>query len=184
VGCLLFLGNLVTASLSDASNQTWATLAGRLPYIAVALLAGFGSQEFMERLRQIAGTTFAEPPLPPIAQQVKIAEWTQSDLKVGGPVDLTPAGIDELILLHGDIAGDGKFQWHLFRPHGSIYQPLGNSVAVKIFGARTGAERLSVAEEIVTEAAKDKKIVDWRNREVNDWNPNKATGNLLSTDVP
>jgi hypothetical protein len=56
-----FLGHLLVTSLSvDASKEGWADLPGRLPYIAIALLAGFAAQEFMERLKALARTLFGE----------------------------------------------------------------------------------------------------------------------------
>jgi hypothetical protein len=57
---IFFVGNLLTSALSiQASNLTWASLPGRLPYIALALLAGFASQEFTERLKEVAKTSFS-----------------------------------------------------------------------------------------------------------------------------
>jgi len=59
-----FLGHLLISSLSiDASRQAWVSLPGRLPYIAVSLLAGFASQEFMERLKAVAQTLFSQNPI-------------------------------------------------------------------------------------------------------------------------
>lgn len=56
-----FLGNLLVTSLSiNATEQSWATMAGRLPYIAVAILAGYASPEFMYRLKEVAKTVFAK----------------------------------------------------------------------------------------------------------------------------
>ncbi len=56
-----FLGNLLVASLSiNATEQSWATMTGRLPYIAVAILAGYASPEFMYRLKEVAKTVFAK----------------------------------------------------------------------------------------------------------------------------
>lgn len=56
-----FLGNLLVTSLSiNATEQSWATLTGRLPYIAVAILAGYASPEFMFRLKEVAKTVFAK----------------------------------------------------------------------------------------------------------------------------
>lgn len=60
-----FVGHLLVNSLSDASSGGWKTLEGRLPYLGVALLAGFAAQEFMQRLKEVAKTLFAvelEPP--------------------------------------------------------------------------------------------------------------------------
>jgi hypothetical protein len=56
-----FLGNLLVSSLSidPANDQSWATLPGRLPYIAIALLAGFAAQEFTDRLKEVAKTVFS-----------------------------------------------------------------------------------------------------------------------------
>lgn len=55
------MGSLLVTSLSlDSATQGWVTLEGRLPYIAIAILSGFASQEFMERLRLVASTLFAE----------------------------------------------------------------------------------------------------------------------------
>lgn len=57
-----FVGNLLLTSLSiDATSGSWGEgLSGRLPYITVAILAGFGAQEFMERLKEVAKTLFSE----------------------------------------------------------------------------------------------------------------------------
>lgn len=57
---VFFLGNFINSSLSDASSQSWAYLSGRLPYVAVALLAGFVAQEFMQRLKEVGKTLFSE----------------------------------------------------------------------------------------------------------------------------
>lgn len=56
-----FAGNLMVVSLStDPASRSWQSLSGRLPFIAVAILAGFAAQEFMERLKQTAGALFSE----------------------------------------------------------------------------------------------------------------------------
>jgi hypothetical protein len=54
-----FLGSFLNSALSSAAGLSWTTLTGRMPYIAVALMAGFVSQEFMERLKEVAVTLFA-----------------------------------------------------------------------------------------------------------------------------
>ncbi|MDR4497896.1 MAG: hypothetical protein MRK02_08265 [Candidatus Scalindua sp.] len=55
-----FVGNLFVTSLSiDATQQSWVTLPGRLPYIAVAILAGYAAPEFMYRLKEVAKTLFS-----------------------------------------------------------------------------------------------------------------------------
>ncbi|MCK4790900.1 MAG: hypothetical protein KAV87_44600, partial [Desulfobacteraceae bacterium] len=56
-----FVASLLVSSLSlDASNQSWTSLAGRIPFIAVALLAGFAAQEFLKRLKEVAKTLFSQ----------------------------------------------------------------------------------------------------------------------------
>ena len=56
-----FLGNLFVTSLSiNAAEQSWATMTGRLPYIAVAILAGYASPEFMHRLKEVAKAMFSK----------------------------------------------------------------------------------------------------------------------------
>jgi hypothetical protein len=49
---------MVVSSL-DTSNETWATFTGRLPYVGVAFLAGYASQEFLERLKAAAEALFS-----------------------------------------------------------------------------------------------------------------------------
>lgn len=56
-----FVGNLLVTSLSiDAAHKGWETLHGRLPYIAIAILAGYAAPEFMHRLKEVARTMFSE----------------------------------------------------------------------------------------------------------------------------
>ncbi len=56
-----FLGNLLFTSLSiNATEQSWATMTGRLPYIAVAILSGYASPKFMYRLKEVAKTVFSK----------------------------------------------------------------------------------------------------------------------------
>lgn len=66
-----FVGSLVVSSLSvDAASLAWASLPGRIPYIAVALLAGFAAQEFMQRLKEVAKTLFSQETEQPEADAV------------------------------------------------------------------------------------------------------------------
>lgn len=60
----LFLGHLITSTLSDGANLTWTTPTGRMPYIGIALLAGFASQEFIGRMKAVAETLFQERHIP------------------------------------------------------------------------------------------------------------------------
>jgi hypothetical protein len=56
-----FVGNLLVASLAvNPATASWENLAGRLPFIAIAILAGFAAQEFIERLKETAQTLFSE----------------------------------------------------------------------------------------------------------------------------
>ena len=56
-----FVGSLLVNSLAvDATTLGWESLEGRLPYIAIAILAGFAAQEFMQRLKAVARTLFSE----------------------------------------------------------------------------------------------------------------------------
>lgn len=50
----LFAGHFLVSTLSETSIETWRFLPGRLPYIGLAILAGFAAQEFMEGLKAAA----------------------------------------------------------------------------------------------------------------------------------
>lgn len=59
--CTFFVGTLVVTSLAvDSASKNWEQMPGRLPYIALAFLAGFAAQEFMQRLKEVAKTLFSE----------------------------------------------------------------------------------------------------------------------------
>lgn len=70
-----FLARFFTISMSSGENlgSGWQSLEGMMPYIGIAFLAGFASQEFMERLKETAKSLFGvptqlnEPPAPPPA---------------------------------------------------------------------------------------------------------------------
>jgi hypothetical protein len=56
----LLLGGAITFGVdSPGAGSSWTTLTGRMPYIAFALLAGYGSQEFMTKLKDLADSLFA-----------------------------------------------------------------------------------------------------------------------------
>ncbi len=56
-----FVGQLLIASLSERTATIhWRYLEGRLPYVGFAIIAGFASQEFMQRLKEVAKTLFSE----------------------------------------------------------------------------------------------------------------------------
>ena len=55
----LLLGGAMTLNLGAGSSRSWATFSGRMPYIALAILAGYGSHEFMLKLKDLAESLFA-----------------------------------------------------------------------------------------------------------------------------
>ena len=54
----LLLGGALTLNIG-ATSMSWATLQGRMPYVALAILAGYGSHEFMLKLKDLAESVFA-----------------------------------------------------------------------------------------------------------------------------
>jgi len=56
----LLLGGALTLNIgtSGTSGMSWLTFAGRMPYIALSLLAGYGSHEFMLKLKDVADSIF------------------------------------------------------------------------------------------------------------------------------
>lgn len=57
---VFFVGHLFVNALS-APSVHWRYLEGRLPYVGMAIVAGFAAQEFMQRLKAVAQTLFSEP---------------------------------------------------------------------------------------------------------------------------
>jgi hypothetical protein len=56
----LLLGGAMTLNIGmREGNLAWASLLGRMPYIAFSLLAGYGSHEFMLKLKDLADSLFA-----------------------------------------------------------------------------------------------------------------------------
>lgn len=58
----LLLGGALTLNISTSNADTpqaWQTFAGRMPYIAFSLLAGYGAHEFMLKLKDLAESIFA-----------------------------------------------------------------------------------------------------------------------------
>lgn len=57
----LLLGGTLTFNVGNTggSIKAWMTLSGRAPYIAFALLAGYGSKEFTNKLTDLADSLFA-----------------------------------------------------------------------------------------------------------------------------
>ena len=55
----LLLGGALTLNIGAESTVSWATFQGRMPYVALAILAGYGSHEFMLKLKDLAESLFA-----------------------------------------------------------------------------------------------------------------------------
>lgn len=55
-----FVASLLVVSITLEAVVDNITFQGMISYIALALLAGFGSQEFTERLKATAGTLFGQ----------------------------------------------------------------------------------------------------------------------------
>lgn len=53
-----FVSSFFSGSPSPGDSAGWQTLQGMFPYIGIAFIAGFASQEFMERLKETAQTLF------------------------------------------------------------------------------------------------------------------------------
>lgn len=53
-----FVSSFFSGSLAPGDTAGWQTLQGMFPYIGIAFIAGFASQEFMERLKETAQTLF------------------------------------------------------------------------------------------------------------------------------
>lgn len=53
-----FVSSFFSGALAQGSGAGWQTLEGMFPYIGIAFIAGFASQEFMERLKDTAQTLF------------------------------------------------------------------------------------------------------------------------------
>ena len=55
----ILMGGVMTFNLgTDTGQEGWLTFMGRMPYIAMAVLAGYASQEFMMKLKDVARTLF------------------------------------------------------------------------------------------------------------------------------
>ena len=60
IAFFLLLGGALTFTTQQITKEApWSTLAGRMPYLAVGLLAGYSSQVFMIKLKDLADAIFA-----------------------------------------------------------------------------------------------------------------------------
>ncbi len=171
MGCLVgaftfFLASFFNAALTDATQMTWVTLAGRLPFIGLAILAGFGSQEFMERMKDIALTTFGQEQKE---DQAPVRIIRLVDLKPkDGQATLPPAKKGEIILLHGALKAEPSFLWRIFEADEQVGEPNGPATAVIIAGG-TQPERRALAEQTMDLVAHIMSLTDWRKLEAQDW---------------
>jgi hypothetical protein len=144
---------------ADAASLGWTTLSGRMPFVVLAILAGFGSQEFMERMKEVAKTTFSDAPREAKAMKiVEVARWTEG---AAGPDALAAAGTDELVVMYGRFGDDGakpeRLKWDIWYPYEAIPKLRGPGTAVKIIG-RTPIEREAMAEQMVQRIADEKDV--------------------------
>jgi hypothetical protein len=93
-----FVLSFLNSALSSTPTLAWATLAGRIPFIGLALLAGFASQEFMERLKEVAKAAFGETEQAPQPTMSNLA----GELKSSGELDRVSES--ELVLLMGNLS--------------------------------------------------------------------------------
>jgi hypothetical protein len=49
----VLLGGALTLNAGTQGQAAWQSLTGRMPYVALSLLAGYGSQEFMMKLKDL-----------------------------------------------------------------------------------------------------------------------------------
>jgi hypothetical protein len=59
-----FLGNFIVAALARPETAAWGHIEGLLPFVGIALLAGFAVQEFLQKLKVVAISLFSSKPLP------------------------------------------------------------------------------------------------------------------------
>jgi hypothetical protein len=55
----MLLGGAITLNVDGGAAYAWGSLMGRMPYIAFSLLAGYGSHEFMLKLKDLADAIFS-----------------------------------------------------------------------------------------------------------------------------
>jgi len=74
----MFLGGAMTLNLGvDSQVYGWTTFVGRMPYIAVSILAGFASNEFILKLKEIASSIFS--PMQQPSELEKKPPYARSD---------------------------------------------------------------------------------------------------------
>jgi hypothetical protein len=141
-----FVLSFLNTALSDSNSMAWTTFPGRIPYIGISLLAGFGSHEFMERVKEIVKTTFS---VSANEQQnavsaTTIGTWTSEG---AGPEKLDPVKENEIVMLSG-ILENKKYAGKIFNPGETPSKPEGKAIAIRFSGGDT-EKRLASAQEYI-----------------------------------
>ncbi len=106
---------------------------------------------------------------PPRTEEIA-ARWTYTPRGVQGPPALPAPAAGELLLLHGDLIGNGRLRWRVFDPGKATCRPRGSAEALRIRGG-DASSRLARAHEVAVLLANQQGIADWRSLEVPGWCP-------------
>jgi hypothetical protein len=160
-GCGLitfFLLSFLNTALSNANSEAWTTFSGRIPYIGLAILAGFGSHEFMERMKEIVKTTFSSNASGPQTEvsTTKIGTWGTNG---EGPENLQ-VGKDEVVLMIGILFKETNVTGRIYKEGEALPKPKGKSVAFKFYGG-DAQSRLAKAEEHSKLRANEEGKTNW-----------------------
>ncbi|MGV8175762.1 MAG: hypothetical protein ACP5OU_08690 [Methanothrix sp.] len=157
-----FVLSFLNTALSNANSLAWTTFSGRIPYIGLALLAGFGSREFMDRLKETAKAAFSGSS----QEQSEVSANTMATWGAdgAGPENLQ-VNKDEIVLLAGDIEKTDEFKWRIFREGDPIPKPAGKSTAISFSGG-SDEDRRAKAREQARLRAEEEGISDWETLEI------------------
>jgi hypothetical protein len=164
-GCGLitfFLLSFLNSALSNTNSEAWTTFSGRVPYIGLAILAGFGSHEFMERVKEIVKTTFSSNASGPQTEvsTTTIGTW---DANGKGPENIQ-VNKDEIVLLIGKLDDKINFKWQIFQQGQTPSKPDGESVAIRFSGGNAET-RLAKAREHARLRAEEEGKTNWEELE-------------------
>lgn len=170
---MFFIGHLLSSALSDSTSMSWATLPGRLPYVAFALLAGFAVQEFNEWMKETAKTLFSDEAAASISEVEiqELARWEVKDDRLVSPEMnlLEPVGPRQVIVMCGDLLGEG-YAWRVFLPGELICAPRGSSTAYRVVGGTDSARRAQARQIAKINALPALNAGEsWESREVHTW---------------
>ena len=156
-----FVLSFMNTALSNANTQAWTTFSGRIPYIGLAILAGFGSQEFMVRVKEIVKTTFSSSTSEKqMVSTTTIGTWA---LDGTGPENIQ-VNKDEIVLLIGYLKDQKKFAWQIFQQGQTPSKPIGKSAAIRFSGG-DAATRLAKAKEHARLRAEEEGETNWKTLE-------------------